>query len=657
MRRNYTADEIAVMTKEQVYALPPGGLFLQFTDKELKVPTNKVIICWYFWQLYPYAGVTGIKSDHFMHDDWTGDVPKEMMSDMFWDIFLRSHGGFIPGVGLDMVWSMSRRVYQIMNELFNDTIFRMAGHVSTLDLEDLIDILDAPEVMEAKAKWAQGLIDVDEAHDQTWKVLTDGRPGMKLNEISRGARTGVFNRRQTNQTIGPRAYIPETNGEAFPSPIAPGYIEGLDSHHDRIIESRTASIAYYMAKAPLEQSEYNNRMAQFLCGVIRGVSHTDCKTKHTIPWRVSDKKDLKRLRGKFHMVNGEKVMIYGTEEELIGEKIELRSFTSCGSEDPSMPCAVCVGWNAWTTPPGTVLGHHLSTEPLARISQTILSTKHVISSTKPLFLSIDKTNAQYIYLNQDNLHEVMLKKYDKDHCDYYLRVTREDAFFINDVLNAADPDELIESRVTSCNNIQFIAAPKKEGVLPRVHDIDVSLGGRGSPLTLDMLKYMREKSWDIVGNHIEVDLSEWDWELPVIRTPRRGSDIMSVLYTFQEFVNSPTKPHVVRAIDFNKPGPAIHGLITGLSKYIGLNFTHAEVFVRALMVKLNENDEPTYELPKAGEKFAFGTMKKIILSRSQGAALAFEGQAAAITDPATYLRDGLDIPGTELDGIYMDVTA
>lgn len=655
MRVDYTVDEIIALSKDELWQLPVGGLRVTFSDKTIVCPTNIIKVNWYFWQLYKFGDIRGgISSEYYMGNiNFNGGVPRKELSKIFWDVFLRKVGGFFPGQGLDLVWEMSRRTYQIINELYNDTIFRMTSHVSTLDIMDLIEIVDNPEVIDARVAWKKGEIDTDQCHDVTWGVLTSGDPALKTNELSRGCRTAIFNRRQTNQNIGPRANIPEINGEAHPSAIEHGYIEGLSSQYDRTIEACTASIAYFMAKAPLEDSEYNNRMAQFLCSVIRGVSHGDCGTKRYIKMRVKDKQDLRRLRGKFRVCSGgHNHMIYGTEEELIGEMLQIRSFTQCESENPQYPCAMCVGWNAWTTPPHTVLGHHLSVEPLARISQTILSTKHVIASTKPLFLHIDVENAKYLHLGMDNPHEVMLHE-QKGVSSVKMRFAREDATFLNDILDVDDVNEIIESRVSAVNVVQMqYMYPEKNN--PLAVNLEIGLGGFGSPLSIELLTYMREVGWDIVGTNIEVDMSNWDWNKPITRTPARGADIMSVLYTFQDFVNNPKKPSVVRSCDFSHPGPAIEALMEGLSKYIDVNFAHIEVFVRALMCKLDENGVNTYELPRPGEPFMFGSMKNIILNRSQGPGMGFELHQRTMFSSSSYLKDGLFIPSTELDYLWTE---
>lgn len=652
MRVNFTADEIARMSRDEVWALPEGGLRITFSDQTKIVATNRIKVCWYFWQLYVYGDVKGISYEMFLSDpDFNGSLPRKLLSKIFWDVYFRKSGGFRPGVYLDFLWDLTRRTYQAINELYNDSIFKMSEHVSTLDLDHVIAILDDLDIIEAKKRFNNGEILVDESHDVTWNAMTT-KEEYKQNELARGCAADIFNRRQTNQGIGPRAFIPDINGEAFTDAIRPGYSEGLDSHYDRIIESRTASIAYFMAKAPLEQSEYNNRMAQFLCSCIGEVSHKDCGTKHTVSWRVKDKKDLKRLRGKFMMVNSQPVMIYGNEEELIDTIVELRSFTKCESENQSSPCAICVGWNAWTTPPGTNLGHHLSTEPLARISQLILSTKHVISSTKPLFLEINHRNAGLIELNPQNMYDVHLVPQDNIE-SIELRISRDEAFFIDDVNHDEYLDDLVPSRISNVSNIQLMLYPK-EGRVKTV-TIPVEVGGRGCPLSIKMLHFLHDKGWDVVGNYISINLDEWDFGNPIITTPRRGADMMSVLYMFQNFVNSPTKPDAVRAVDYTEPGPAIEALMGVLTEYIEINFNHAEVFVKALMCKVLDDGTCTYEVPRPGDKFEFGTMKNIIVSRSAGPGMAFENHSSVLFgNPETYLKDGYDIPETNLDYCWME---
>ena len=114
MQRNYTAFEIANMSQSQVEALPDGGLFVTFANNEvMKCKTSSVRYNWFYWQLFAEEGTGSIMPHNFIGNEAvTQDKHLEMLSRMFWDVFLSKFGvQFSPGVGMTDFWRLSRRTW------------------------------------------------------------------------------------------------------------------------------------------------------------------------------------------------------------------------------------------------------------------------------------------------------------------------------------------------------------------------------------------------------------------------------------------------------------------------------------------------------------------------------------------------------------------
>ncbi|QAX96036.1 hypothetical protein [Vibrio phage vB_VmeM-Yong XC32] len=649
MRVDYHVREILAMPKNEIWALPDGGLRLTFDDGQtVVVPTRTTILSSYYWKMFAEWPGADITLDHHINRAIiTEGTHVKIGGKVFWDVFFGHHPNYLCGEGAKAIWTMSRRLVEIGNEMFNDTTNMLGEYVVSLDIEDVVDILNFEAVVNAKQDYRDGKATVEDTHDRVFGAIVDPESPLRNTAVAEGMANGLLNRRQATQVIGPRAFVPDINGESCPVPIYEGYADGLHTLYDHFRESRAASISLYMQSGPLEMSEYNNRMCQFLCGVIRGIHYGDCGGKVTIPWKVEEG-DPKLLKGKVYMDDNDKpVVIWGNEDDLVGKTIRLRSITTCSHGDPTRPCSVCVGLNAITTPPGTNLGHHLSTEPLARISQTILSTKHVLASTKSVHLDINENNARFLRLKKDDQFVVMLNK-EVTEGKFAIRIPQIQVGCINDVLSADDVMQLSPERISKLENVQIISY-NRAGSIQDILDVDLSIGGKGSPLTIDFLAYMKEEQWEVVGQSIEVSLTNWDYTRPFIKTPRRGEDIMEILRITTQFLESPNAPGAVRAVDYEHVGPACRALLDGMSSKIAVNFTHVEVFVRALMA----SGDTSYALPVGGEAFRFIRLKEAIQKRGLGAALAFERIRDLIQDPATYLRHKDDLPGHELDHMVM----
>ena len=127
MLRDYTAYEIANMTQEQTEALPYGGLKIKFANGEvLKCKTSAVRYSWFYWQLFAEEGTNGIMPHNFIGNEAvTQDKHLEMLSRMFWDVFISKFGvQFSPGVGMTDFWRLSSTLAAIQRSIA-ETIYRL----------------------------------------------------------------------------------------------------------------------------------------------------------------------------------------------------------------------------------------------------------------------------------------------------------------------------------------------------------------------------------------------------------------------------------------------------------------------------------------------------------------------------------------------------
>lgn len=646
MNRNYHVRDILALTKDKIWELPDGGLYLTFDNGETKpLPTRKIIEMTYYWKMFLRWPGADILPEHFIEEEYYGlGTHTKMATTIFWAVFFGHVPNYMLGQGQKIIWEMSRYIYEISNEIYNDSISMLGEYPVSLDIEDIMEIMEQDNIVQAKAGYRAGKATVKDTHDAVYNAVIDKTiPDFHLNPVRLGMLTGALNRIQATQVIGPRAFIPDINGVSPKTPIYDGYADGLTSQYDRMRESRAASISLYMASGPLEDSEYNNRMCQLLCGVINGVDYHDCGGSHAVDW-VVEESDLKCLAGKFYIKDGLNVPIKGTETELIGTVIKLRTITTCDNHDPTRPCSYCLGLNALVIPPKTILGIHMTIEPLSRISQTILSTKHVLASIKTFRLDINKTNARFLRLKDEHEHNAFLTK-EAVEGGFFLRVKQDEILFINDILKDVNVEALTPERYTCLQNMQIIEY-NKNGQVRNIHDLSVAVCSKGSSFTREFLLYLKGLDWEnITRDKIEFPLSTWDYNLPFLKTPRVGEDITALLEATKTFMHGTNKPDASRAIDFLTPEGALRSLLNIMNVKIQVNFAHIEIFVRALMAK----GETSYELPRGGEPFRFIKLKEAIQNRGMGAALAFEGQPDMIFNPKTYTKENEVVNGTELD--------
>lgn len=645
MRRAYHVKDLIDMPKDQLWQLPEGGLALTFQNGERHVyPTFKTIYSAYFWQLFrEFPGGVITPSQHLGNGVFESGSHVNLATRILWPVYIGHCPDFRFSQHPDIFWTLSRRIYEITNEVFNDMTSMCGEWVTGFDIEDILDIEDIPELQAVKHN---PNLTVQEKHDQGYTAVMNS--GLR-NTTIRGLETGTLNKLQAKQVLITRAFIPDINGNTCEFPIEPAYADGIDTLYDRLFESRGASISIYMQHAPLEISEYNNRMCQFLTGIVEGIKGHDCGGEHALNWTVLER-DLKTLPGKIYEdpKTKELKMFTGKETELIGKKVRIRSILTCDNYDPTCPCPICAGISATLLPPGTNYGHYMSVEPLARASQQILGTKHVIGSIAADYLSISGIDLKYIHPHPEDKLQICLNKRTSGEGDgkWSLQIQREDARFINDIYSVDRITDLKAEAITRIQRIELVQE------LPngsrKVRAIDTLVSGKGMHLTREFLDYMRTQELSVIGNEwISIPLKNWESEIPFLFTGRRSVDIMDIIVKLKSFLHSPEKSSNPRCMDYTSVEGAMRELLDLFTAHIHVNFAQVEVFVRGLMAA----GDYSYCLPRGGEPFRFLKLKDAIKNRSLGAALAFEGvKDLILKSPGSYTHNPEEIPpGHRLD--------
>lgn len=644
--RDYHIRDIMAMSIEERMMLPDGGLRLTFDDDTVGVfKTRSTIISSMYWDLVTlYPGLTIKQMHHMGNGHYTADTHNELGSLVFWHAYFAS-----KNQTQEQVWSMTRELYNIANRQYNIYAKDLTPWISTMAIDDMMEIFFHPVTIEAKKRYLAGEYTIQECHDVIYSLMTSDRPELKRNQVRCACVAGLLSQRQIKQMIGPRGAIPDVNGETFEYPVMPGYVEGLSTFYDSFTETRTASIALYATSSPLEASEYNNRQCQLACSVIRNVTYgneSDCGGDYYLNMFV-DETLLPTLTGKYMITDDDELkLLTGREKALLGKIVKIRSFTKCNNDDPQSVCLTCIGQNGLTIPPGTNAGHHLSIEPQDKISQTILSTKHVIASAVALALDMEFGNRRmFLMQDEDDQFKVQLKKTDKHQ---KIRIDKDYVQFINDVFSVDDVKDLRINAISDVNEIQVCNVNPETGDIGTIDRVSLEVSGKGSPLAHDFLAYIKEKRWDIVGRYIEIDMGDWDYEKDLVRTNPISEDIMALFNAFKTFLHAPEKTLAPRITDYRTVEDAISALAKILTTKLKVNFTHLEVFVRPLMCR----GDTGYMLPKPDEPFRFVSIKEVLQHRGMGNALAYQEQAQLLTDPEVYNRAFNDIPSTPLDDLW-----
>lgn len=653
LRREYKAREIARMSDDELLKLPEGGLILTFDDNTVsKCKTFKTVYVAPFWEFVLNHGGKITQSMSMCRTDKDGNYIEDMyrtnthlsMSErVFWDTFYR-------GKECDKrFWEMSMDIYRATNRIHNYNVSNDLSYMSCGWLEDSMEVLLHPKIQEYKAQYVRGELSINECHDKCYHVVETDTEYFGDNDVHLSVRCGLLSKVQVKQMIGPRGNVPDINSEAFPHPIEPGYYERLTKASDSVNESKTASIALYMQGGPLEDSEYNNRLCQLMCSYIRRVVYRDCGSRDTLNVFVPDQEILTLLVGKNVLTEKGEYRIRGDETEFIGKTLSVRSAATCHEEEQGVVCSKCLGQAAYVVPPNASPGHVLIIDVLGQITQTLLSTKHVLSNVIALTLSLDRVSKNYFKIHEENKFVVMMND-SVDIKNLKIRIPHSQVQFISDIEHVEDPGNI---NVTATSDVfDVVFCNMKDGIVNKYESTDVSVSSTGSCLTREALIYIKENSWDIVGDMIEIDMANWNMNDPLLVTKRVSQDVTETLRQFKAFISptkDPSKRKIKSIVDCTTVEEAIDCLHSLLKGRISSNYVQLEMFVTALMAGVD-----TYRLPNGKEDYRFITQNDSLSNRSALVSLGYQAQCKYLMDPDTYLKNPDDIPPHEMDGLLAE---
>lgn len=653
IKTDYTVQEIIDLTIDERMALPRGGLRLTFPNGDVKVfKTTTTILSAFYWELADtWPGVILTPEHHMGNGNFTVDTHLSLGANVFWSTFF-AH----PEKNQHLVWDMSRKIYEITNKIYIFNNMHLLPYVCSMSIDDMMDIVLHPITVKAKKRYEDKEIDLETCHDLIYELMTGDYPELKDNEVRKACSAGILSKRQIKQMIGPRGTIPDIDSSTFPHPVIPGYMEGLSSFYDQATEARTSSIAIYATTGPLELSEYNNRQCQLGCSVIQEITYgdaEDCGSTHYSEVLL-DNLILSTLSGKngINPETGEKHLFTGKETKWLNKVVKLRTIDKCLNKDTQSMCLTCLGLTGLIVPPGTNAGSYLSIEPQSEISQTILGVKHVIANAIALSMDISGNRCDFFEKDIEDQFIIYLKEQARP---LKMRVHKDEVAFINDVFQVEDVKELTISRVSEVSSAQFFVLDDN-GSISNIQRVDCEVSGKGNPLTHEFLEYIKGTRWKIVGKNVEFDLKDWDFNKPFLKTNPVSEDILNTFNAFKTFLHAPEKSTAIRITDFTRVEDAVMALANILSPRVKINYAHLEIFVRPLMCKGLSNDvhDRSFALPAVGDEFRFMPLKTVISERSLGAALAYQEQAALLTDPSTFNRAHKVMPSTPLDARWSD---
>lgn len=292
--------------------------------------------------------------------------------------------------------------------------------------------------------------------------------------------------------VGPRM---SANNVVMAHIMKRSYLNGLQNVGDLIAESEIATKALIYKKKYVGDSGYMSREIN-LSGLNTRIDYKvdDCGTVHYIEYNVKTPKHLEMAIGKnIIQPNGKLHMINGSEEDLIGMTVKMRSICCCAITKRGWVCKKCYG-NPAEYKKNYRIGGATSTEVQNKTSNAVMSVKHSTSTkTKEfddpellkLFNLIDSTLILKQLDNPENISITFDKEYIEDVIervknDDYDEEEDEDEMDQNSDGDSDNNSRVVSKLLTDCKIIKKVIDPETKEECEEEYEIHLD----GSFLTL-----------------------------------------------------------------------------------------------------------------------------------------------------------------------------
>lgn len=643
-----SARKLLSYTTEQLWSLLKGNFTLVMDDGEIETNSKETIYSHFVWELHrKYPGSPLLKQHHvsaYINKDvrLSSNTHITLLAKTLWDCYHAITNTYMMVSNTThVVDEMAELAYKISNTMFNELSYHLEASVVSLDIVDFIEILESPEI-----KSVLDNVTYDQAYiDRSYKTIEselNNNKSLRLNPISKAVKAKLVKKNQVLQCLGPRGYLTDIDSHIFSKPIVRGYVRGFRKLYDSIVESRSVAKSLLFAKSDLQEAEYFSRRLQLLCMNVQNLHYGDCGSTKYITWLVKEKKvengsvveqgDLKYLVGKNYIdeATGSIKTISESDKHLEGKYVRLRSpVAGCSHPDPYGICSVCYGELSLSIPEGTNLGQINSSSISQKLSQAILSIKHLDGSSQVEV--IDLTDNELKYLNVSTKGDGYLLSPDIPTTNVKLVFSPKEAEGITDIREVKDVKTLGISRISDLTTVTLVITTKDhQEKIP----FTVGRGKRKANFTYEMLEHIKMVGWNIddKDNYV-VNLNTWDRTKVMMTLPPvhfNMSDASKQIATLIESRNDDIQKNVHKL----SPEVELLNLFELIKKHVDINLAVVEITLYGAMIVSLKNKD--YRLPKTYTEKSMGVSKISIKSRSLSAAMAFQEQNKVIFDPASF---------------------
>lgn len=597
------------------------------------------------FKVYPTLQITSkYNLSNFFHNNmYTGDVLHNWMEVLNKDII-----EYIvkPNQDRSLLERGHVKMWEITNDIYNEVLDLILPFASSLSIEDLLEIqmddrlLDAIKTLSVKQD--------GESVTNCYNVLEDiiyNKEEIKDNFIVKGYKANSINRNQAKQLVGPRGFVTEINNKIYKTPIASSFTLGLNNILEMAMESRSGAKALNMSHKAIQESEYFARELQIACMPIEKVVDGDCGSKKYMDWYMfpgdnTRKPDINNMEG-IRFINpetGKEDILFKHHGPLVnGKKIKIRTALSCKLENSRHICSACMGELAYAMPLNNNVGHYCVTSATEKITQGILSTKHLITSAIAADIVLDDTSNMFFTIKNGSTY--YFKNIFDGKSKYNIIIDQESGFAIKDLAPHANVHKFDPNRVAMLNVI-ILEKINSKGQ-SELYPIQIKQGNRYGTLSHDFMEYISNNRYimDDLDRYV-ISMDKWNYKKPLINMPEIEYDFLTLITLFRK---------ELKFMDTDEIGVCkmtverlLQTTFNIINYKLDFNLALLAVIIYAFTIKDPYNGD--YSLARNVDEPLVGDLSTIISNRSLGGLYPWEEVVSNILSATSFNTNRFDHP-------------
>lgn len=617
-----------------------------FDDNTLvDMNTSEIVVSRYFWEIFKIYNIPIIFkykiSNYYTNNMYTGKTHVKLLSDLWKDLIdlFTKNDNYKEDIIKSVQKDFFRVNFNFLEEIYSELSYRLYNHSSSINIVDLLDIQLVPELMKSMEEVAvsMSMESIENSYNVLDSVIREER--FKNNQVAKAYISGMVNANQMKQVLGPRGFVTELDSSIFKYPIASSFTLGLRNMYEVSTDSRSGAKALYLSNKAIQDSEYFGRELQLATMVTEELKFGDCGSTDYINWYVKPKEeyngittykgDLPNLEGKWYLNEETNTLekITKSMTHLYGKNIKIRSAMKCKLKDKRHICSKCFGELAYAIPSHFNLGHTCSTEINSKISQSILSTKHLATSATSGNITLDDVAKKYFTIKDKNgyvFRNNLLSAKNK----ISIMITQDECFGLKDIMLNKNITAIDPGSVSVINNITLKIENHKGNVDYVL--IPVRIGNRYGVLEPKFLKYVIDNGFetDEYGNFI-IGLNNWTSVSPILRLPEVEFSFLALSKDTKDMFKS----MAVTKEGYSKDSPdtLLSKVFRLVNSKLDINIALFEVVVYSFTTYDMKNGN--YDLGRNSSDVQLANLLTIIDRRSAGASYGYDNLSGKIVTP------------------------